>query len=84
VASDLSTTYEWVERNRNGLLVTPCDAHAIAKAILTLLSDEKQRYEMAQRNAEMMRLRADKDIWMEQMERLYFSLVAGGQPGELR
>ncbi len=75
VVSNLSTTREWVKDNRNGLLVTPGDAHGIAKAILTLLSDEKQRYEMAQRNMEMMRLHGDQDMWMGKMEEIYYDLI---------
>ena len=75
VVSNLSTTREWVEDNRNGLLVTPRDVNGIAQAIIALISNEQKRYEMAQRNAEMIRLQGDQDMWMGKMEEIYYDLI---------
>ena len=43
VASNLSTTREWVEHDRNGLLLAPRDGNGIAQAIIALLSDDQKR-----------------------------------------
>jgi glycosyltransferase involved in cell wall biosynthesis len=78
VASDLPSIREWIIDGWNGILVPPRDVKATAEAIINLLLQEDQRKMFAQRNINIIAQRANQQIEMAKMERLYLSLLNQG------
>ncbi len=59
VAGDLDSIREWITPGKNGLLVDPGDAQALAKAILRGLNEAALRQQAAQENAAIIAERAE-------------------------
>lgn len=59
VCGDLPSIREWIEPGRNGLLVDPADAQALAAALLHGLKDAQLRQQAAEINQELVAERAD-------------------------
>jgi glycosyltransferase involved in cell wall biosynthesis len=75
IVSDLSSLREWIINGENGLLVPVKDAEALAEAIVLLLRDEKMYAKFRGANLDLVRERANHQVEMEKMERLYQSLL---------
>ncbi len=64
VCGDLPSIREWIEPGRNGLLVDPGDADALAAAMLRGLKDDQLRQQAAEINQELVAERADYETNM--------------------
>ena len=74
IVSDLPSLREWITDGENGLLVPVGDASALAEAIVRLLRAPQLREQFKQRNQDIIRARADHQVEMGKMERLYLEL----------
>jgi glycosyltransferase involved in cell wall biosynthesis len=75
IASDLPAARELIRPGENGLLVPCGDPEALAEALIELLREPEQRAGFVRRNLELVRGRADQDVEMARMERLYQELL---------
>jgi glycosyltransferase involved in cell wall biosynthesis len=75
VATDLPSIREWITDGWNGRLVSPRHVSATAEAIQALLAQEDQRKMFGERNAALATQRANHQLEMGRMERLYLSLL---------
>jgi glycosyltransferase involved in cell wall biosynthesis len=75
VASDLPAYQGWITHERNGLLVGPRDERGLAEAIVRLLRHDELRQAFRQRNLKLAQERLDLNLWMGQVEDLYYGLV---------
>jgi glycosyltransferase involved in cell wall biosynthesis len=75
LVSDVPSLREWIEDGENGLIVPAGNADTLAQALVRLLSDEPMRHRMAQRNLELVRTKADRTMWMQQMVNHYERLA---------
>jgi len=71
VVSDLPSLREWIQDGWNGNLVPPDDSVALAAHIVRLLKDPMLRSVYANRNLEIVRLRATQQANMAAMDELY-------------
>ena len=74
VVSDLVSTREWIKPEVNGAIVPVGDHHALAKAILKLLSDKRLREQIMDNNHQLVREKGDKEYWMGKVEAYYEEL----------
>lgn len=75
IAGDIESLREWIEPGVNGLLVNPTDSHALANAILRVLSDHELREQAATRNITLVKERADYSQVMEKAENFYREIL---------
>jgi hypothetical protein len=75
VAGDLVSIREWIEDGRNGLLVDPGDAQALAQAILLGLEDEEFRKQAQVENFKMIAERAEYGAVMGKAAEFYKQLA---------
>lgn len=73
VATDTAGNNELVEHGRNGLLVAPESASAIAASVVRILRDPTLRRAMGEAGRAMASARLDMSEWIERIERLYAS-----------
>jgi glycosyltransferase involved in cell wall biosynthesis len=59
VSGDIDSLHEWITPGLNGLLVDPGDPRALAEATLRALNDPALRRQAADRNAEIITMRAE-------------------------
>jgi glycosyltransferase involved in cell wall biosynthesis len=71
IGSDISGIKDVVTHGKNGLLVPPRNARALADAIMTLLKDDNLRKIMGQKARELMVKKYSWDEIATRMERLY-------------
>jgi len=76
VVSDLPSLHEWVEHEREALIVPLHDVQALSRAIIRLLSEDSLRRTMAASGADLVRRRADSRVWMRRYEEIYEGLAA--------
>ncbi len=76
VVSDLPSLHEWVEHEREALIVPVHDVQALSGAIVRLLSEDGLRRTMAASGADLVRRRADSRVWMRRYEEIYEGLAA--------
>jgi len=75
VISDLSCVREWIDDERNGLLVEPDNVEQIAASIIRLLANDEMRHSFAERNWKLIQEKGDQEYWMSRMEELYYELL---------
>jgi glycosyltransferase involved in cell wall biosynthesis len=80
VVSDLPSLHEWVDHEKQALVVPVHDVPALGASISRLLADADLRRTMAAWGAEMVRERADSRIWMRRNEEIYEALAASAHP----
>ncbi len=76
VAGDLDSLREWIEPGRNGLLVDPFDAQALAGAVVEGLRNAELRRQAGEVNRRIVLERADRAGCMQQAVQLYERLAA--------
>lgn len=75
IVSNIPANREWIENNKNGILVPPRDASALARAIEEALENDKLRNEAAETN---LRIIQEKALWgknMSLVENSFLKLV---------
>jgi len=77
VVSDVPSLREWIQSSENGLMVPVRDESALAYALVCLLKDESMQQRIAERNLDLVRSKADRKHWMQQMEKCYERLAGG-------
>ncbi|MFH1740810.1 MAG: glycosyltransferase family 4 protein [bacterium] len=75
IVSDLPAYHEWVTDGENGLLVTPQDENALARAMIELLRDPDKRTRWGYRNRSLVEEKGDRDTEMERLADLYRELI---------
>jgi glycosyltransferase involved in cell wall biosynthesis len=80
VVSDLPSLREWVEHEREALLVPVHDVPMLSAAICRLLADADLRRELSIQGARMVRERADSRVCMRRNEEIYEALAASVHP----
>jgi len=75
VASDLPSLREWITDGQNGFLVPCQDAPTLAQAVLKLIESPILCEQFRQRNLEVVKTRANHQVEMIKMEKLYFELL---------
>jgi len=76
VVSDVPSLHEWVEHEREALIVPVHDVRALGAGIVRLLSDPDLRRTMAASGAALVRRRADSRVGMRRYEEIYEGLVS--------
>ncbi len=71
VASNLGAPREIIDDGKDGLIVDPKDTPALARAIATLLGDERLRHEMGERGRRKVLARYNMDDYARRMEQAY-------------
>jgi glycosyltransferase involved in cell wall biosynthesis len=74
VASRVGGIPDLVKNGKNGLLIPPADASALAKTISDLLSDKEKRNRMGEAGKKMCR-QYSAEAMVEQIENLYTALL---------
>jgi glycosyltransferase involved in cell wall biosynthesis len=75
VISDLPCVRELVTDRINGFLVNPSDEIQIVDAVITLLTNDALRSEIAERNWKIAQEKCDQEKEMQKMEELYYELT---------
>lgn len=84
VAGDLESLRQWITPGKNGLLIDPGDADALADAILSALGDPEFRHKAAKKNIELIGEKADVKKIRKNVRKFYASILEGGtQPESL-
>ena len=76
VVSDLPSLREWVEHEREALIVPVHDVQALAASVVRLLSEEGLRSALAAAGCGLVRRRADSRLWMRRYEEIYEGLAS--------
>jgi glycosyltransferase involved in cell wall biosynthesis len=80
VVSSLASSLEWIQHERNGLVVAPRDEDQLTQALLRFADDAALRHRMGAAGVEEVRRRADHGVNMDRVERLYAHLARGAPP----
>jgi L-malate glycosyltransferase len=75
IASDLTSTREWIINGKNGILVPVRDALQLAEATIQLLQNPKQRTNFSNLNRKLVEDKANHELEMKKMEQLYLDLL---------
>jgi L-malate glycosyltransferase len=75
IVSDIPANHEWVTDGWNGLIVPDRNPEKLAEAILQLIEKPDLRRLYGERNAQIIRERADREKHMAHMEDLYKQLL---------
>lgn len=75
VVSDIEPYREWICNGDNGFLVHPGNEMALANALLSILSQEDLAERMSAKNLELVKVKADQEQQMTQMEKIYKEVV---------
>jgi L-malate glycosyltransferase len=78
IASELTSTREWIVDSENGALVPVRDPLRLAEATIHLLGDPHQRANFAEQNLRLVQGKANHQTEMEKMEQLYLGLLSSG------
>lgn len=78
ICGDLESIREWIEPGKNGLLVSPGDADAVADAVVHASRDDALREEAAQRNQKIIAERAEWNSVMSRVKLFYDAAVMAG------
>jgi len=81
IATATGGTPEAVEHERNGLLVPPGDADALALAVTRLMDDHALCHRLGREAAADVRRRWRFDQYVSRLEHVYAAIVAGHGPG---
>ncbi len=81
VAGDIESIREWITPGVNGLLVEPDKPSALAEAILTALDNPTLRRAAAEKNACLVKDRAEASLVRDRIEQLYQQMT-GNTPSE--
>ena len=79
--SDLPSQREWVLDGKNGLLVPPTDAEAVARGMIRGLTDERLQIEAAESNRKLVLAKANQAVHMAQCEQLYRDALGSARGG---
>ncbi|MBN1922877.1 MAG: glycosyltransferase family 4 protein [Anaerolineae bacterium] len=74
VVSNLPSLHEWVQDEKEALLVETGDVPTLASAITRLLRDQSLRWQLTQNALDMIARRADGRVWMKRAEGIYHDL----------
>jgi glycosyltransferase involved in cell wall biosynthesis len=83
IVGDIETMHEWIQHERNGLLVDPADPREIASAIVTAVDAEDFRMKAASFNVALVSRDANFGTCMSQVTSFYEELVSA-QSGPAR
>jgi glycogen synthase len=81
IATTAGGTPEAIHHGRNGLLVPPGDAEALASAVTRLMNDRALYARLSQEGAADVRRRWRFDQYVSRLEKTYAAIVAGHGPG---
>lgn len=76
VVTDAGGTREYVEHGVSGLVVPARDSQALAKAVVTLLSDADLRQQFGERARQYIVAECSRDVMTTRMESLYQNAIA--------
>jgi L-malate glycosyltransferase len=76
VVSDVAALHEWITDQENGLFVEAIKPNKVAEAILQALSSTEMRETARLKNREIVKSRADSEVWISKMESLYRMLAS--------
>jgi len=79
IASNVGGIPSLIRNGETGILVTPSDVSALARAMIDLLNDPQKRKELSQRGYESIKKNFSADQMVEQTQNLYERLVAATQ-----
>jgi glycosyltransferase involved in cell wall biosynthesis len=76
VVTDIPANREWIEDSVNGILFTPGDRRALARAVITMVKDRDFARSVRERNVELVR---ERGLWQTNMSRVEqaFQRLAG-------
>jgi L-malate glycosyltransferase len=77
VISSLPSSLEWIESGENGEVVPPRDVDSLRTALERLMEDPSLRSDYGEKCVGIVRSRADHNVNMDRVERLYAHLVDG-------
>ena len=83
IVSDIPANHEWVTDGWNGIIVPVRDPEKLAEAILHLIEKPDLMRLFGERNARIIREKADREKHMAHMEELYQQLLETNYPEEL-
>ena len=75
VMSDLPCVREWIEHDKNGILIPAKDFKRLANEIVGLLENDEKRSSFVEKNLTLIHEKGDQEKWMEKVEDLYYSLI---------
>lgn len=75
IASDLPSLREWIKDGHNGYLVSPRNSDDLESALLKLLNHPEKINQFRNMNLSLVRQKADQDIEMHKMDKLYRKLL---------
>lgn len=75
IVSDIPANHEWITDGWNGLIVPAGNQEKLAEAIIRMIENPVLMRLFGQRNAQLIRDKADRDKHMAQMEDLYRQLL---------
>ena len=75
VMSDLPCVREWIDHDQNGILTPAKDIKRLANEIIELLENNEKRSSFVERNLKLIEEKGDQEMWMKQVEDLYYSLL---------
>ena len=79
----MNSLREWIETGRNGLLIDPLDAAALAGAVVEGLRSAKLRRQAAEVNRQIVLERADYAKCMQEAQQLYNRFTASASSAML-
>jgi glycosyltransferase involved in cell wall biosynthesis len=77
VVSDLPSLREWIQDEREGLIVPVSDVQALSRAVVRLLQDPVLRHQIQTKSQVLVRERADRRVWMARTEEIYRQMAQG-------
>ncbi len=83
IVSDIPANHEWITDGWNGFIVPVRDPEKLAEAILHLIEKPDLMRLFGERNARIIREKADREKHMAHMEELYQQLLETNYPEEL-
>jgi glycosyltransferase involved in cell wall biosynthesis len=80
IVSDIESNRDWITDGKNGFLVDPGDASALAEATCTALGNADLRLSAARINREIVEKRADYSTVMPRVEQFYKRVLQSAPP----
>ncbi|MFQ5877224.1 MAG: glycosyltransferase family 4 protein [Acidobacteriota bacterium] len=84
VVTDIPANREWITDGENGILFTPGDPKALARALETACREDELRRAVAGCNRDIVRARGDRDRNMGKIEQAYRMVLSGSGAGRER
>jgi glycosyltransferase involved in cell wall biosynthesis len=79
IVSDIPANHEWITDGWNGFIVPVRNPEKLASSIIQLIENPELMQLFGERNAQIIRDRADREKHMSRMENLYKQLLGKGK-----